>query len=206
MVDRIHVIDSDARRRAQVSRELSIWNMHAEIYEDLEEFHQMNPSDGFVFTVEAQDISDTADLIQSIRLNGSSLPVVVYAEQPAIENVVSAMRSGALDYVRWPFDARRLDSAFQRLNSDGNRMRQREQLRSAAATRISRLTGREREVLVRLVQGMSNKQTALALQISPRTVEIHRGNMMTKLNARSAADAVRVALYAGLDEDFRFAA
>jgi two-component system, LuxR family, response regulator FixJ len=204
MVDRIHVIDPDFRRRAQVSRELSTWNIHAEIYEDLEEFCQVNPHDGFLFA--AENSPGPANTIEALRANGVQLPVVMYAEQPSTENVVSAMRSGAFDYLQWPFDPSGLRSTFRRLNHDGSRMRQEARLRAASMAKIGRLTNREREVLVRLVQGMSNKEMASDLRISPRTVEIHRGNTMTKLNAQSAADAVRIALYAGLDEGFRFAA
>jgi two-component system response regulator FixJ len=65
---------------------------------------------------------------------------------------------------------------------------------------IDELSPREMDVLNSLVSGNANKQTAQELGISPRTVEIHRGNMMRKLNARSPSDAVRLALYAGLDE------
>jgi DNA-binding CsgD family transcriptional regulator len=62
------------------------------------------------------------------------------------------------------------------------------------------LTGRERDVLTHLVDGLSNKEIGRALGISPRTVEIHRANMMTKLGANSSPDAVRIGIYAGLDK------
>jgi two-component system, LuxR family, response regulator FixJ len=206
MIERIHVIDPDIGRRAQVSRELSSLRMNAEIYEDLEEFRRLKPDNGFVFAADGGETCDPFDLMDVLRTNGSLLPVVMYADQPDTECVVNAMRSGVLDYLQWPFDHRRLDSAFQRLEIDGIRMRQGEQLMSAAKAKIEKLTAREREVLILLIQGMSNKVVAKTLGISPRTVEIHRGHMMVKLNAQSAADAVRIGLYAGLDEDFRFAA
>jgi two-component system response regulator FixJ len=70
-----------------------------------------------------------------------------------------------------------------------------------ARARTAVLSPREKEVLSQLVEGKSNKGIALALDISPRTVEIHRANMMRKLNAQSIADAVRLALYAGPEDD-----
>ena len=72
------------------------------------------------------------------------------------------------------------------------------QRKAEAHRRAERLTQRERDVLLGLIHGNSNKETAMALGISPRTVEIHRGNMMARLNARSTGDAVRMGLEAGL--------
>lgn len=206
MVDRIHVIDPDTRRRAQLACKLSTWRIHTEIYEDLEEFRLLKPSDGFVFAADGDTPCGPSELVEVLRMSGSSLPVVMYAQEPALESVVNAMRSGALDYLQWPFDDNRLGSTFRRLDLEGNRKRQDEQLRGSARAKVNDLTLREREVLILLIQGMSNKQVARELGISPRTVEIHRGNMMIKLAAQSAADAVRIGLYAGLDDDFRFAA
>lgn len=206
MVDRIHVIDPDVRRRAQIAHELHSWNVHAEIYEGLDEFRSTSPDEGFVFAADDEIPSATAELSEAMRANGNPLPVVMYAEHPATERVVSAMRLGALDYLEWPFDAQRLGATFRRLDADGHRLRQSERLRAAARSKVAGLSAREGEVLVRLVQGMSNKQIANVLRISPRTVEIHRGNMMAKLNARAPADAVRIALYAGLEDDFRLVA
>ena len=67
-----------------------------------------------------------------------------------------------------------------------------------ARKRVEMLTRRERDVLVRVVEGDSNKEIAQHLGISPRTVEIHRSGMLSRLNARSTADAVRIGLHSGL--------
>ena len=76
----------------------------------------------------------------------------------------------------------------------------RRERRDAKAQKLIRLlTGREMDVLKCLVSGASNNEIASRLGISPRTVEVHRANMMRRLNARSVADAVRIGLYAGLD-------
>lgn len=206
MINRAHVIDPVCHRRAQIAREFSARGIHTEIYEDLAEFAQRCPANGFVFAADDEHNCSSAEVIQSMRSNGRSLPVVMYGEQPTPERIVRSMLCGALDYLEWPFNAKLLNSAFRRLSTDGVRKIQRDRLRSDASNRIGRLSPRERDVLHELVLGLSNKKIAEVLQISPRTVEIHRGNMMRKLNAQSAADAVRVALYAGLDEDFQYAA
>lgn len=199
MINRVHVIEPDIHRRARIAHELNNWNVHAEIYQDLTEFNEVSPTDGCVLA------ADNEQIARAMR-SANPLPFVVYSEHPSTETVVGAMRAGALDYLQWPFEPRLLRSAFQHLHIDGERLLHEQQLKAGAAAKVDRLTGRERDVLVRLIEGMSNKGIARALGISHRTVEIHRGHMMTKLGAQSTADAVRIALYAGLDEKFRIAA
>ena len=159
-----------------------------------------------VFAADDEENCSPADVIQQMRSSGASLPIVIYGDQHTTEMILSAMTCGALDYLEWPFNARLLDSAFRRLATEGMRKLQQERLRSNASLKVKQLSPRERDVLVELSNGLSNKEIADVLKISPRTVEVHRGNMMRKLNAQSAADAVRIALYSGLDEDSQHAA
>ena len=88
-----------------------------------------------------------------------------------------------------------------RIAGEGDQRLRRERLLSRARSQVEALSRREKQVLTLLIGGLSNRRIAEALEISPRTVEIHRSNMMTKLRARSVADAVKTGLYAGLDED-----
>jgi two-component system, LuxR family, response regulator FixJ len=199
----VHVIDSDYARRARVARELHGRNLHAEIYEDLDEFTRHRPNKGFVFVADDEVFGGALEIAQTLRSTGTALPVVVYASEPSPERVVSAMLDGALDYLAWPFKPLLLERAFRRLSTEGERRFEQETLRQAAKAKIEKLSSREREVLLHLTQGLGNRGIAEALQISPRTVEIHRGNMMRKLNARTPSDAVRTALYGGLDGDFQ---
>ena len=108
------------------------------------------------------------------------------------------MRSGALDYLQWPFTPEALSDNVVSLARLGEEAAGTPGRKAAARRRADRLTQRERDVLRGLIHGNSNKETAVALGISPRTVEIHRGNMMARLNARSTGDAVRMGLEAGL--------
>jgi len=101
----------------------------------------------------------------------------------------------------WPFDRRELDVALRRAAEEGQRKLKRERLLSQAKSQINALSRREKQVLTCLIGGLSNNKIGEALEISPRTVEIHRSKMMLKLGAQSVADAVRKGLYAGLDED-----
>jgi len=197
-----HVIDGDSRRRARIFSDLRARDVHAEIYESLEEFRQTKPNNGFLFAADDKANHSPAEIVRTLNANGTALPLVVYANQPTTEMVVSAMLSGALDYLEWPFNLDRLDLAFQRMDAEGEQLQGRAHRRFAATIKVRKLTRRERDVLLQIARGLSNRQIADALRISYRTVEIHRANMMHKLNAQTAADAARIALYAGLDEDY----
>lgn len=199
---RIHVIDHDSRRRASIAREFLGRGFHAEIYEDLTEFKDRMPSGGYVF---AHDDTNHCDPKQLRELMGDQeipLPVTFYSSEPAPERIVQAMQLGAWDYLKWPFDAKLLDSSLRTLAAVGDRLIGEHRRRLEARSKVERLTAREKDVLRLMVQGYANKNIAMELDISPRTVEIHRGNMMRKLQANTTSDAVRIALYAGLDAEF----
>lgn len=199
MVNRVHVIDPDVRRRARVSRELNTYSLHAEIYEDIHEFLQIAPSEGLVLAADAAGGQRISDIL---RTSDIALPIVGYAEDPSTGDVVEAMLAGAAGFLRWPFEDRNVVDTLNRLSEEGELRARRERMLCAAKTQVESLSRRERQVLTALIEGLSNKQIGQALGISPRTVEIHRSHMMAKLNARSVADAVRMALYAGLDDDW----
>jgi FixJ family two-component response regulator len=200
MTIRINVIDSDVRRRARISHELNARNAHVEIYEGVAELSLGGKANGLIFLCD-EPAGGLAQTIDRLRKSARAImPVVGYAQDPQPEHVVSAMRAGALDYLRWPFDERLLDRVFERVSNGDDRFVRQELLRSRARARVHDLTGRERDVLTHLVNGLSNKAIGRALGISPRTVEIHRANMMTKLGANSSPDAVRIGIYAGLDK------
>jgi FixJ family two-component response regulator len=206
---KVHVIDPDSRRRARIAFELAHRNLHAEIYESLSEFGSAVPDDGAVFIADEPGFCGPGELRAMLDRLGSSLPVAAYAAEPLPERIVEAMLHGALDYLRWPFDAKLLETAMLRLSCEGERRASRAQRGASARAAIDHLSTREHEVLGLMVEGDSNKEIGRRLGISPRTVEIHRGNMMRKLNARSPSDAVRLAMYAGLDaatEEERLAA
>lgn len=196
----VHVIDFDSRRRAEISRELMARRVHAEIYEDTGEFLRVLPSDGAVLMVEQRERNALADFLAALRGKGRYYPLSLYSDAPRPDMVVRAMREGALDYLCWPFDPDLLDDALRRFGMEGDRRRKVEVARAQAHASVQQLTGRERDVLVSLLHGNSNKQIAAELDLSPRTVEIYRKNVMRKLDARSTSEAVRIGIYAGLWE------
>lgn len=196
---RINVIDSDVRRRARVSRELNQRGAHVEIFEDVAEFATSGMVNGVLF-VSDEPGSDFIERIDEVRETIHALPIVGYAEDPAPEHIVAAMRAGVIDYLRLPFNPRLVDALLDRVLRGNDPLLQHEIVRARAQARVRELTNRETEVLALLVQGLGNKGIGNVLGISPRTVEIHRANMMGKLGAQSSPDAIRIGIYAGFDE------
>lgn len=194
----IHIVDQDMRRRATLSRKIIELRSHAEIYEDFTEFAQRLPQEGLLLVAN----NEASSLLELLNEGSIELPLIVYAEHPDMSEVVEAVQSGALDFLEWPITQERLRDVLQRADELGSRKIAQIRKRTAARNRVSALSSRERDVLLGLVAGGSNKTIAEELAISPRTVEIHRGNMMRKLGAASSGDAVRIALYAGLDADY----
>lgn len=141
---------------------------------------------------------DGLDVQEALNALGVVMPVVVMTGHGDVAIAVRAMKAGAVDFIEKPFEKAVLldaiEAAFGRL--DGALAKAAD--RDAAVTRLARLTPRERDVLKGLVDGAPNKTIAYALGISPRTVEIHRANLMAKLEVRSLSDALRIAFAAGL--------
>lgn len=205
----IHVIDPDVRRRAQIAFELTSRNLHAEIYESLEEFGAKIPLNGMILLADDPRACAPAELNAVLAEAGRRLPLAIYSNEPLPQGIVAAMLGGAVDYLGWPFAKPLLETALDRLAAAGERLAREGRREAAARAAVEALSDRELEVLELMMLGNSNKEIGCALGISPRTVEIHRSNMMRKLNARSTSEAVRVAMRAGLDcwpEDERIAA
>jgi two-component system response regulator FixJ len=124
--------------------------------------------------------------------------VIVVTGHGDVPLAVEAMKIGALDFLEKPFDDEVLlasvRSALNQLNQDQKRQAERNEIER----RLAALSNRERDVLEGLVSGHANKQIAYDLGISPRTIEIYRANLMTKMQAASLSDLVRMALIAGI--------
>jgi two-component system response regulator FixJ len=126
------------------------------------------------------------------------IPVIVVTGHGDVPLAVRAMRAGAIDFIEKPFDDELLLQSIKQALELGKERKGQASLAQAAAARIALLTERERQVLECLVSGKANKVIAYELDISPRTVEIHRAHVMEKMQARSLSDVVRLALAAGL--------
>ena len=132
---------------------------------------------------------------------GIAMPVVVLTGHGDITVAVRAMKGGAVDFIEKPFEKAVLltaiTAAFERLDD----VEARAARASDAAVAIAALTSREQDVLKGMAQGLPNKTIAFDLGISPRTVEVHRANLMAKLQVKSLSEALRLAFAAGLQDE-----
>jgi len=143
---------------------------------------------------------DGLEVQRTLAERGVTMPVVVLTGHGDISIAVRAMKAGAVDFIEKPFEKATLlaaiEAAFDRLGE----ARMQSARAADAAVLLASLTPRERDVLAGLAQGLPNKTIAYDLNISPRTVEVHRANLMTKLEVRSLSEALRIAFAAGLGE------
>ena len=141
---------------------------------------------------------DGLEVQQALIAGGVAMPVIVLTGHGDISIAVRAMKAGAVDFIEKPFEKATLlgaiEAGFAQLDDKAGRAARAQD----AETAIAGLTDRERDVLEGLAQGLPNKTIAFDLGISPRTVEVHRANLMTKLSVRSLSDALRLAFAAGL--------
>lgn len=137
---------------------------------------------------------------QRLRELGSTLPVIFITGHGDIPMAVQAIKEGAADFIQKPFrDQDLLDRIHTALELD-TRQRSVDSQRATLQTRYESLTDREREVMLMVVAGKANKVIALDLDLSQRTVEIHRARVMEKMQARSLADLVKMAIDLGVTD------
>lgn len=141
---------------------------------------------------------DGLEVQRQLGERGVSMPIVVLTGHGDVSTAVRAIKAGAIDFIEKPFEKVVLLSAivaaFERLDDANGRSAR----ATDAAVAIAALTGREQDVLRGLAQGLPNKTIAFDLGISPRTVEVHRANLMAKLQVNSLSEALRIAFAAGL--------
>jgi two-component system response regulator FixJ len=196
----VHVIDDDEAVRQSLAFLLRANDIEVQTYESGMAFLGVAPDlkSGCVITdVRMPEISGI-ELLRRLQGLKIFLPVIVITGHGDVPLAVEAMKFGAADFLEKPFDDEILlaavRSALNRQVNDSKRQAE----HAAIDGRLAALSNREREVLEGLVAGHANKQIAFDLGISPRTVEIYRANLMTKMQAASLSELVRMALIAGL--------
>lgn len=194
----VHIVALSSQERADQARACYALGFHAEIYSNYEELVAAAPRRGLVVAQDIAERGGIGELVDRMGAGGFWLPVIATAPAPDPHRIVQAVKGGALDYLASPFDTGMLATALRRALDEAQLLGTARRQAVAAQARLATLTGRESEVLDLLVAGASNKMIARTLQISPRTVEIHRANMMAKLDAHHAADAVRLRLEAAM--------
>jgi two-component system response regulator FixJ len=136
------------------------------------------------------------DLQETLNQRRAGLPVIIMTGHGDVPMAVRAMKAGAVDFIEKPFADDTILDGVRRALARADRTAADRTFAAGAATRLQTLTAREREVLDRLVLGQPNKVIAYELNISPRTVEIHRARVMEKMAADSLSHLVRLALAA----------
>jgi len=134
------------------------------------------------------------ELQADLARRGSALPVIIITAHGDVATTRSALKGGAVDFIEKPIDDEALVAAIAAAFDRDARGRERAQAAAGAAERLARLTGREREVLALVAEGRHNREIALALGISPRTVEVYKARMMEKLQVRRVPDLIRLVL------------
>lgn len=194
----VHLVDDDTAIRRSVSFMLKTSGHRVETYESgaelLSNCSSLEP--GCILLDIRMPGMDGLEVQQELQQRGVGLPVVIMTGHGDVALAVKAMKAGAVDFIEKPFEKgpllASLQEGFNRLSrkeATSDRMRD-------AEVRLHSLTPREREVLDGLAQGLPNKTIAYDLGISPRTVEIHRSNLMLKLQVRSLSEALRIAFAA----------
>jgi two-component system response regulator FixJ len=138
------------------------------------------------------------ELLKRLRELKYTMPIIVITGHGDVPLAVEAMKYGAYDFLEKPFDDDLLLAAVRGALPDQATNREDQALHAAITQRLESLSTRERQVLDGLVAGHPNKTIAYDLGISPRTIEIYRANVMTKMEAASLSELVRMALTAGV--------
>jgi two-component system response regulator FixJ len=196
----VHVVDDDNAVRQSLEFLLKSAKFKVATHESAEAFLAALPTlnPGCVITDVRMPGLSGIDLLKRLKSMANPVPVVVITGHGDVPLAVEAMKIGAAEFLEKPFDddvlLATVRSALNRWEKDGKREADRAEILDKLAT----LSNRERQVLEGLVAGNANKTIAFDLTISPRTVEIYRANVMTKMRAASLSDLVRMALVAGI--------
>jgi two-component system response regulator FixJ len=192
----VHVVDDDLAVRQSLSFLLASDGLAVRLHESASAFLESlrDPPEGCVVTDVRMPGIDGIELLRRMKAKGWSAPVVVITGHADVPLAVEAMKEGAVDFVEKPFDDERLLATVRAALERGASAAHRDAETARAKARLASLSERERQVLEGLVAGKANKVIAQDLEISHRTVEIYRANLMTKMKAGSLSELVRMAL------------
>ncbi|EAT09684.1 MULTISPECIES: response regulator FixJ [Sphingomonadaceae] len=199
----IYVVDDDEAIRRSLSFLLKTSGFAVQLFEGglpfLKEAGHLAP--GCVLLDVRMPDMDGLEVQRALRGRGVMLPVIIMTGHGDVDMAVQAMKAGASDFIEKPFEKAALLACIAAAQRQSVAERGLSARAMEAQARLNVLTDRERDVLNGLVDGLPNKTIAYDLGISPRTVEIHRANLMQKLEVRSLAEALRIAFHAGQGAD-----
>lgn len=196
MDPQVFVVDDDQAVRESLGMLLKSMGQRARLFDSAQAFLDQYTPDlngCIVLDIRMPGMSGV-ELQQRLKAMRCTIPVIFVTGHGDVPMAVEAMLNGAFDFIQKPFrDQELLDRINQALSWD-NEHRSEEERRRSVLERFASLTPREREVLDCVVRGLANKVIAMDLDLSQRTVEIHRARVMDKMGARSLAELVRMSL------------
>jgi two-component system, LuxR family, response regulator FixJ len=192
----VHVVDDDDALRDSIAFLLSSADLTARTYASaqalLDCVADIEP--GCIITDIRMPGMNGLELVEELKRRGVGLPAIVLTGHADVGLAVAAMKAGVADFLEKPINDEALLRSVQQALEIGTERLHTQKQREEVGKRIEQLTPREYEVFEAVVKGLSNKEAALQLGISPRTVEIYRGNVMDKMQARTLSDLVRMSL------------
>jgi two-component system, LuxR family, response regulator FixJ len=202
---KVYVIDDDPAMRDSLDFLLGSAGFNVQLFDSAQTFLQELPDmeAGCVVTDIRMPGIDGIELLRQLHSASSvrKLPVIIMTGHGDVPLAVEAMKLGALDFLEKPFEDERLVRMIETALSQADSGSKNEAATAEIASRVASLTPRERQVMQGLVAGQSNKVIARDYEISPRTVEVYRANVMTKMQAGNLSELVRFAIRVGILKD-----
>jgi FixJ family two-component response regulator len=197
----VHVIDDDEAIRSALSLLLRSGGHDAITFDSSESYLNTAPDDPdacLVLDMQMPGMSGL-QLMDQLASRGPLPPIIMLTGHGDIPIAVAAMKRGALDFLEKPFEDTALLGLIDRATALIEQRRDERRQHDRHSEVLAQLTPREKEIMERVVKGQSNKVIAIDLDISERTVEIHRGRVMKKIGVRSVAELVQYSLQQGTD-------
>lgn len=199
----IYVIDDDDAMRDSLNFLLDSSGYSVALFDDAQRFLEALP--GLAFGCIVSDVRmpgiDGIELLKRMKALHSPFPILIMTGHGDVPLAVEAMKLGAVDFLEKPFEDDRLIAMIETAIRQAEPAAKSEAVAQDLAARVASLSPRERQVMEGLVAGSSNKLIAREYDISPRTIEVYRANVMTKMQASSLSELVRLAMRAGMLND-----
>ncbi|WP_291858871.1 response regulator FixJ [Bradyrhizobium sp.] len=200
---RVYVIDDDEAVRDSLGFLLNSAGLSVTLFETAQNFLDALP--GLAFGCVVSDVRmpgiDGIELLKRMKAGHSAFPILIMTGHGDVPLAVEAMKLGAVDFLEKPFEDDRLIGMIEAAIRQAEPAVRSEAVTHEIAARVATLSPRERQVMEGLIAGLSNKLIARDYDISPRTIEVYRANVMTKMQANSLSELVRLAMRAGLLND-----
>ena len=194
----VHVVDDDSAMRDSLSFLLETTDIAARTYESalalLDRADRLEP--GCILTDVRMPEMNGLEMVRRLSELGVRHPVIVMTGHADVPLAIEAMRAGVKDFIEKPFDDEALLSSIRSALAEGVEALEQSGQGADLRARLETLSPRERQVLDGLVAGQANKVIAFDLGLSPRTVEVYRANLMTKMQAQSLSELVRMSMIA----------